>query len=269
MQCVPSTAQRSPESSPGLTRPSISKASFRPLWFSRRCKASSGTAPFCLHRSRRPRPARPARVLCLLTKRGLGNLIRPHPGEPAKGKRLEGWAAHQDRGHALTFPRRFTPGSCIVTSLGKTEGAGNAGRTVSTHGPVYKEVHERSHHRSAATIGIPCANGFTAFFELSPGIGFLAPVIGATPKHRRQLDLGIERSGPHDFTVRSGTFVQRTASVHRIPRPTLSDDRETPLHPGAQDAGRSARDLPDVTRMRACDTLARRANQLVSRGPKR
>jgi hypothetical protein len=101
----------------------------------------------------------------------------------------------------------------------------------------------------------------------SRGSGFLAPVIGAMPKHRRQLDLGIERSGPHDFAVRSGTFVQRTASVHRIPRPTSVTIAIRPS-PRAQDAGRSARDLPDVTRMRACDTLARRANQLVFRRAK-
>ncbi len=83
-----------------------------------------------------------------------------------------------------------------------------------------KKAHE------LVTTGPPQRSAFPARMVLRlsssspPGIGFLAPVIGATPKHRRQLDLGIERSGPHDFAVRSGTFVQRTASVHRIPRPT-------------------------------------------------
>src|SRR5579872_4309208 len=56
-----------------------------------------------------------------------------------------------------------------------------------------------------------------------------------------------------------------TLTVHRIFRPTFCDDRETPLM-RTEDPRIRARDLPVVTRMRVCDTLARRANQLVLRG---
>src|ERR1700722_5920132 len=48
--------------------------------------------------------------------------------------------------------------------------------------------------------------------------------------------------------------------VHRIFRPTFSDDRETPLL-RAEDARKTAGDLPDVASKTACGTLARRANQ--------
>jgi hypothetical protein len=50
--------------------------------------------------------------------------------------------------------------------------------------------------------------------------------------------------------------------VHRIFRPTFSDDRETPLL-RAEDARKDARDLPVATSKRACDTVTRRANQVT------
>jgi hypothetical protein len=72
-----------------------------------------------------------------------------------------------------------------------------------------KKAYEHSHHRSAATIGTPCANGFTAFFALSPGIGL------SCPRHLRiiirKLGASVEASGPHDFTVR----FRRVRPAHR------------------------------------------------------
>ena len=44
----------------------------------------------------------------------------------------------------------------------------------------------------------------------------------------RRLDASIGASERHDFAVRVGTFVTRTARVHRIP-PRVRDDRDTPL----------------------------------------
>jgi hypothetical protein len=41
-------------------------------------------------------------------------------------------------------------------------------------------------------------------YALSSGTGFLAPVIR---KSSRELDLSTGRSGPHDFAVRTDTFV--------------------------------------------------------------
>jgi hypothetical protein len=80
--------------------------------------------------------------------------------------------------------------------------------------------------------GIPRAMVLPVSFVLSPVIG---PVIGLFC-HRRladtsaKLDTSVEASGPHDFAVRLfGAFVCRAKSVHRLPRRTFCDDRETPL----------------------------------------
>jgi hypothetical protein len=77
------------------------------------------------------------------------------------------------------------------------------------------------------TPGIPRAMVLTVSFELSPVIGLFC--------HRRQrsclrqLDAGVEASGPHDFAVReTSALVSSAARVHRIP-PRVRDDREPPL----------------------------------------
>jgi hypothetical protein len=66
----------------------------------------------------------------------------------------------------------------------------------------------------------------TVSFVLSPAIGLFCH------RHRRncfrQLDAGVEASGPHDFTVRVSTFRQACCRVHRIPF-RVRDDRDTPL----------------------------------------
>jgi hypothetical protein len=58
----------------------------------------------------------------------------------------------------------------------------------------------------------------TASFALSPVIGL------SCHRHRRknfrQLDAGVEASGPHDFTVRVSTF--RQARRPRPPHPTAT-----------------------------------------------
>jgi hypothetical protein len=47
-----------------------------------------------------------------------------------------------------------------------------------THGPVsnWKEVHERSHHRSAEAFRHSLHDGVTVYSELSPVTGFFATV---------------------------------------------------------------------------------------------
>jgi hypothetical protein len=60
----------------------------------------------------------------------------------------------------------------------------------------------------------------TAYFALSPVIG---PVIGLSchrhpQKEFRELDAGVEASGPHDFTVRKHCRSSAACRVHRIPR---------------------------------------------------
>jgi hypothetical protein len=66
----------------------------------------------------------------------------------------------------------------------------------------------------------------TVSFVLSPVIGLFC--------HRhprsllRELDAGVEASGPHDFAVRISAIRQRHIRVHRISS-RVRDDRDTPL----------------------------------------
>ncbi|MGA8903159.1 hypothetical protein [Bradyrhizobium sp.] len=121
-----------------------------------------------------------------------------------------------------------------------------------------KKAYERSHHRLAATIGIPCANGFNGLLRSLPGEpGFIASV--ACGDHHR-LDTSVGVSGRHDFAVRDTRIRLVRRRVHRIFRPTFRDDRDTPLM-RAEDARKNARDLPDVTSENVCGELTRRANQ--------
>jgi hypothetical protein len=63
-----------------------------------------------------------------------------------------------------------------------------------------KKAHERSHHGHTGFTRHSPRNGFTAYFVLSPAIGLFCH------RHQRsclrQLDAGVEASGPHDFAVR-------------------------------------------------------------------
>jgi hypothetical protein len=65
----------------------------------------------------------------------------------------------------------------------RVQGMPGAGRT---HGPPATKKAGGSHHRFSRTSGIPCAMVLTVSFVLSPGTGFLAPVISAMRKHRRK-----------------------------------------------------------------------------------
>ena len=85
--------------------------------------------------------------------------------------------------------------------------------------------------------GFPRANGFNGFLRALPGEpGFIATIIGAMRKHRRQLDTSVGVSGPHDFAVRFPRASSwRAENVHRIPRPTFVT---TAKRPSLRSAGR-------------------------------
>src|SRR6185437_14143570 len=109
--------------------------------------------------------------------------------------------------------------------------------------------------------GIPRAAGFNGLLRGLPGDRAFLPPSPRNAKHCHEL---IPASRYQDATTSpSATMRIRLLRhrVHRIFRPTFSDDRETPLV-RAEDARRSARDLPDVTRKNICDELTRRANQV-------
>jgi hypothetical protein len=81
-------------------------------------------------------------------------------------------------------------------------------------------------------------------------------------QRRHQVDISVGISGPHAFAVRDRRIRLVRHHVHRILRPTFVTMANVPLL-RAQDARRSARDLPVVTSEDDCDRLTRRANQQV------
>jgi hypothetical protein len=79
------------------------------------------------------------------------------------------------------------------------------------------------------------ARWFYGFLRALPGDrAFLPPSQATMRKHCRSLDLSVERSGPHDFAVRSSALRRAHRYVHRIPRPTFRDDREASLGIGRE-----------------------------------
>jgi hypothetical protein len=68
---------------------------------------------------------------------------------------------------------------------------------------VKTKTHEQSHHRFAETFRHSLREWLYGLFRALPGEpGFLATIAGAMRKHRRQLDISVGISGPHDFAVR-------------------------------------------------------------------
>jgi hypothetical protein len=118
------------------------------------------------------------------------------------------------------------------------EGAGNAGRLAAPAALRAKvESTQASHHRSAATSGIPCARVLTVSFALSLVIGLFVTIPGAMRQHCRQVDISVEMSGPRDFTVHGLRIRQSRSHVHRIPRPTSVTIAIRPSCKGARRRG--------------------------------
>jgi len=69
----------------------------------------------------------------------------------------------------------------------------------------------------------------TDSFVLSGESGLLVTVASGS---FRQLDTGVEASGPHDFAVRLIRVRPARQGVHRIPRPTPVTIAKRPLCPG-------------------------------------
>src|ERR1700674_5018321 len=114
----------------------------------------------------------------------------------------------------------------------KIKGAGNAGCPLHPRPRVRVEKSTRvSHHRFTGSPGIPRAMVLTVSFALSPVIGL------SCHRHRRncfrQLDAGVEASGPHDFAVRKralssvappASTASRPAFVTIAKRPSVGQD---------------------------------------------
>jgi hypothetical protein len=94
-----------------------------------------------------------------------------------------------------------------------------------------KKSTRASHHGHTGNTRHSPRNGFNGYFGLSPVIGLFCH------RHRRnyfrQLDAGVEASGPHDFAVRlsalrlcapSASTASRLASVTIASRPSVRRD---------------------------------------------
>jgi hypothetical protein len=77
----------------------------------------------------------------------------------------------------------------------------------------------------------PARSVLTVSFVLSLGIGFLAPIARAS-RHSftRELDLSVERPGPHDFAVRAGQRSSGAAVTSIAAHLHVRDDAYVPLH---------------------------------------
>jgi hypothetical protein len=100
----------------------------------------------------------------------------------------------------------------------------------------------------------------TAYSKLSPAIGLFVTVIPEKRQLLKNLTPASRRQDHMASPSATSAFVLCAIRVHRIFRPTFSDDRETPLM-RAEDARKRACDLPVVTSECVRDILARRANQ--------
>jgi hypothetical protein len=106
-------------------------------------------------------------------------------------------------------------------------GTGNAGRALAPAASrAKKTTHEFSHHRYAASTGIPCAMVLRFPSCSSRGPGFLAPV---AREFVHELGASVGAPEPHDFAVRDSTARLAAPSASIASRSTFRDDRDTPL----------------------------------------
>jgi hypothetical protein len=106
----------------------------------------------------------------------------------------------------------------------------------------WSKAHELVTTVAPVSPGIPARDSFNGYFVLSPVIGLFVTV---APRKlaSRELDAGVEASGPHDFSVRRCAVRPRKRFALRAhprpphPEPYVRDDRETPLCVGRDGQG--------------------------------
>ena len=127
------------------------------------------------------------------------------------------------------FPRRETPESCKFIRPRKSEGAGNAGCTLHPRSRVQK-MHKEAHTSiqvQRRQSDIPCAMVLTVSFVLSSATGLSCHRRSREALAPQELDASVGASGPHDFAVRIGTLVSRTAAS-TASHPNVRDDGQRP-----------------------------------------
>jgi hypothetical protein len=125
-----------------------------------------------------------------------------------------------------------------------------------------EKAHEQVTTGQPKRSGIPCAMALrliprslrrSGFFVTVPGV-MRSIIARFTPASRRQDHAALSSA--------RGAFVVCASRGHRIPHPTSVTIAIRPSW-WARDGRKNAFDLPDVTSEIACDTMARRANQLA------
>jgi hypothetical protein len=109
-----------------------------------------------------------------------------------------------------------------------------------THGPPAEQKAGGSHHRYEPNIRPSLRDWFYGLYVISPGTGFLAPVIGVMPSHREAMSRSIvanlapapERQD-HTTSPSMPACIRRCSlHVHRSPHSTYRDDAYAPLRRG-------------------------------------
>jgi hypothetical protein len=121
-----------------------------------------------------------------------------------------------------SYSRRVIHASFARTfRLLNSEGAGKAGCSPHPQPRMQvKKAYEHSHHGFAEIIRPSLRNGFNGFLRALPGDrACLSP--SSAENDFRQLDAGVEASGPHDFAVRVSAIHQKRSPrpPHPAPRP--------------------------------------------------
>jgi hypothetical protein len=134
-------------------------------------------------------------------------------------------------------------------SLGKSEGAGNAGRSLRPQPRVrkIKSTPSKSTTVTPVSPGIPRAMVLTGSFVVSSVNRAFLPPSPRNAKHCREL---IPASGYQDAKTSPSAIhalVRRARRVHRIPHPTFVTIAKRPSS-RARNARKTAFDLPDATR---------------------
>jgi hypothetical protein len=128
---------------------------------------------------------------------------------------------HQESRHTSAFPRHPHAPGLRNSRPSKTEGAGNAGRSMHPQPRVQiKKARKRSHHRFTGTIRHSLREWFYGLFHALPGDRAFCHRHRRDAKHHRRLDVSVETSEPRGFAVRFTRARQSRQSVHRIPLPT-------------------------------------------------
>jgi hypothetical protein len=128
-----------------------------------------------------------------------------------------------------TISRHEVSEFCNALRPNKSEGAGNAGCTLHPRSRVQK-MHKEAHTSiqvQRRQSDIPCAMVLTVSFVLSPATGLSCHRRSREALASQELDASVGASGPHDFAVRIGTLVSRTAAS-TASHPNVRDDGQRP-----------------------------------------